>query len=1437
MLDLKREYKVTYYYLTVAIALLFFLKFIVSSAFAYIIDYFITFLPFAIILIASLWSFYQYEKHPEKKLSIEKHTLFNVFYLLLITLGFYILYSPTSFAIILQSFKNLLRILDPENFFILISYLAVGVVAFTLIFYFFRLYQKSIGNYQGSMTRLGKECLYSVFFVLLFILGSSILAFPDSYKPIIDFGSDLIFTLTAGNVQVSKFDGTANQRINSLKKVSDSLSDSLSATYKNLSQNFSDSNRKLADTLVENKNILDNTITKTNKDLKNNLSDDFQKKLDSQDENLKSYVNSKVEDISMSSGSNLELSGNLIVKGSTRFQGLDSGLVKANSSGTLENASAGTDYENPLTFSNPLVRSGNTISLDYQSSNLKITSGKLNTIQDIGTSSSPTFNNGIYSGNLSVKGTGNSYFKGKLSIGTTANNGLFQVNSVDTALSAPNSVNEASATYADAPITNQQVDPEASASAEVVWDDGGGFYNFGIYHAIRVYPYKEIDGVRYYSHDYFEASYSDNAEETGSYYLNWNWPEVAGADGYRVLKYDSSNGYQWDVHTDVIANSLNGDGYSFTWENDHSETTPNYVSGMGDYFDNGATQAIKVYAYRTVSGTRYYSEAAQSESFVDSGSNSKNYYITWSWEAVDGAEGYRILKYDNHSDFGYNYDHYYDTTSTSFVDGNGSMSWSGGSTVTPTSGTVGTAFLVGSNGNVGINTDNPLALLDVNGVGVHGLGTASNPSFAFRSDLNTGMWSSGADTINFSTNGTERMRVSSTGYLGVGTINPQSPLSVAIDEVNGGVSDVLSLYHSQTVSVSSGFAGAESLKTGLVGYWKMDESSGTTVADSKGSYGGTSSSSSNISNGKIGMSRTFAGGGGTYVSLGTSTNLAPAKFTFSAWIYPTEATQGTIFSRYSSDYVFLYFNSDRKVGMLISTNGSGSWAGGDGIAQLSLNNWHHIALNYDGSAIKIYVDGSLDNTIYYGGNLNSGRAGTSEIGRRAAYGDLGFIGRIDEAGLWSRALSASEVSSLYNSGSGSTYISGGTDLGTAMLFQAKNSGSSIFGSARINSSIFSNTSGNETSSLIFETISAGTMAERMRLDMDGNLKIASLTSNGSVYSNGGVLTNTNPSDERLKKNIENLDSVLPGIMQLRPVSFEWKSNGETARGFIAQEVEKIFPELVGEGLNGYKGLYTDQFIPYLTKAIQEQQQEIEIHKDSIAGIELKTAENVITVSDLKLSIDGQLEKISDTLKSDEENAKEQKDSLDDLKDQIEELKSRTNADLNLAQLESDAQDINYLKTLLGITDGGTAGDISLIGNLKAEKVIVSGVETIELKIKSNDDDALTIGEDEIKTVEKDENKDGVDDETGLDGTKVYIKTKAVKDTSRIFVTASGAPEVKGDYKVKDSDGNTQTVTMEMNEPLYIGKVEAGKGFEVKIAHPVTEDVQFHWWIVEDGNDN
>jgi hypothetical protein len=75
---------------------------------------------------------------------------------------------------------------------------------------------------------------------------------------------------------------------------------------------------------------------------------------------------------------------------------------------------------------------------------------------------------------------------------------------------------------------------------------------------------------------------------------------------------------------------------------------------------------------------------------------------------------------------------------------------------------------IDSSGRVGIGTSAATTLLSVNGIASFGAGAVATPSIAAFGDLNTGMWFPAADTIAWSTAGSERLRISSGGNVGIG---------------------------------------------------------------------------------------------------------------------------------------------------------------------------------------------------------------------------------------------------------------------------------------------------------------------------------------------------------------------------------------------------------------------------------------------------------------------------------------------------------------------------------------------------------------------------------------------------------------------------------------------------------------------------------------------
>ncbi len=105
--------------------------------------------------------------------------------------------------------------------------------------------------------------------------------------------------------------------------------------------------------------------------------------------------------------------------------------------------------------------------------------------------------------------------------------------------------------------------------------------------------------------------------------------------------------------------------------------------------------------------------------------------------------------------------------------------------------------------------------------------------------------------------------------------------------------------------------------------------------------------------------------------------------------------------------------------------------------------------------------------------------------------------------------------------------------------------------------------------------------------------------NGSVYATSFLYS----SDASLKKNIVSLSGSLEKIKALQGVSFDWKSDGKHEIGFIAQDVEKVIPELVvTDTYTGLKSIKYGNIVPVLVEAIKEQQQQIDELRAEISAL-------------------------------------------------------------------------------------------------------------------------------------------------------------------------------------------------------------------------------------------
>ncbi len=216
------------------------------------------------------------------------------------------------------------------------------------------------------------------------------------------------------------------------------------------------------------------------------------------------------------------------------------------------------------------------------------------------------------------------------------------------------------------------------------------------------------------------------------------------------------------------------------------------------------------------------------------------------------------------------------------------------------------------------------------------------------------------------------------------------------------------------------------LSNGLVGYWKMDESSWTqncstaTATDSSGnSNNGISCPSTTgptTASGKYGNAGSFDGSD-DYVSVTNTTSInLSGNFTISAWVNPTSvgSLNEVISKEGTSAGYYMWIDSNRKIRVGFNTGASEATS----TNAISLSTWSHIVGTWDGTNLRIYINGALDKTT--AGSSNP--AATTNALSIGAYrdGTSRFTGKIDEARVYNRALSPDESSQLYTFAPGPT---------------------------------------------------------------------------------------------------------------------------------------------------------------------------------------------------------------------------------------------------------------------------------------------------------------------------------------------------------------------------------------------------------------------------------
>lgn len=544
-------------------------------------------------------------------------------------------------------------------------------------------------------------------------------------------------------------------------------------------------------------------------------------------------------------------------------------------------------------------------------------------------------------------------------------------------------------------------------------------------------------------------------------------------------------------------------------------------------------------------------------------------------------------------------------------------------------------------------------------------GSPSAPTYAFDNDSNTGMTRPTSDTLTFVTNGSERIRLNSTG-LGIGTTSPQSKLQVGTSNGTyshfGGIGATNTHYTGISLGYTEG-ANANYRKTAIVQeqigdgnarghlHFLVDntaDGNSAVLSDSKMMIHGTSGdvivkgSNADLTFASTGNNITFGRNADNYISAigGTSSNLV--LHGQNRLVLQTADTERLRVNNAGTMLIGKTSSSFSNEGIEFRSGGTAIF-GKNGGETLNLNR-----IGSDGGILNF----RKDNTVV--GNVG---ASSSDFVFTSAVQDKDIIFKGNDGGSTITALtldmseggSATFNKDVLLSDNSALRLGNGQDLalfhdgndsvirdnGTGALeiratdFRLNNSANSknmikAFDSDRVelyydnNLRLQTTTGGISVTGGITLT---GTVDGRdvasdgSKLDgiatgatnVTNNNQLTNgagyITSNGlsNLSNNGNNLSGdftatgnvTAYSDERLKDNIVTIDNALDKVSQMRGVTFT--KDDKLSSGVIAQELEKIAPELVHDG--EYKSVAYGNVVGYLIEAIKELKQEIKQLKE------------------------------------------------------------------------------------------------------------------------------------------------------------------------------------------------------------------------------------------------